>query len=790
MKLKAVLLILVPCWTWFATWAVTERAGAQQAIEQRFRELDVNNDGKLTPDELPQPAVFQALDLDGDGQVTPQEAARAALGGRLREILGSRGENEPANGAATPAEPSRPFESPVREGPKRLAAGDHGIGRFLEDFEYRDLAGQSHRLSDDASAPLTVIAMTSTTCPLSKKYLPTLIELTQAYASQDVRWILVNPVATDRADDMVTEAARFGDGIRYVADGDGAIVRKVGATSTTDVILLDGSRTVLYQGAIDDQYGFGYSRETPRQRYLVDAIDAAFAGQPIRIAATTAPGCLLERASAGEEPVTITYHQQVARLLQRHCVECHRDGGVAPFPLDRYEDAVAHAPMIREVIERGIMPPWFAAPLAGETVSPWINHRALADAEKRELFAWLDQGMPAGPAADAPRPRQFPEGWLIGKPDAVFEFAKPVPVKATGTMPYQNVVVETNLPEDRWVQAIELRPGNPSVVHHVLVFVRGPNEGDGERDDAADESTGYWGIYVPGNSTLVYPDGYAKRIPRGAKLRFQMHYTPNGTATEDSTRIGLIFAKQPPRHEVKVAGIVNTRLRIPPGADHHQEVARLRVPTDVKVLAFLPHMHLRGKAARYDLIRGDDTRTLLDIPRYDFNWQLLYRYAEPIDLRAGDTLRFTAWYDNSDRNPANPDPTRTVRWGPQTDDEMHLGYVEYIVPGEVPSDSRREDAKEGTGGDTTGGNTTNRPRNRIRNAVLGNAVPEEGRAAGDDLFRRLDIDGDGFVTREEVRERLPENPNASGALFDRLDRNGDGKLDEAEFAAVRSLLQR
>ncbi len=176
----------------------------------------------------------------------------------------------------------------------------------------------------------------------------------------------------------------------------------------------------------------------------------------------------------------------------------------------------------------------------------------------------------------------------------------------------------------------------------------------------------------------------------GARLRFQMHYTPNGTATEDSTRIGLVFAKEEPKHEVRVAGVVNAGFRIPPGADNHQVVASIKsVPTDIQILAFLPHMHLRGKAARYDLISGGETRTMLDIPRYDFNWQLLYRYAEPVSVKAGDTLRFTAWYDNSSGNPANPDPNKEVRWGPQTQDEMHLGYVEYIVPGSKPGDPIR-----------------------------------------------------------------------------------------------------
>jgi hypothetical protein len=275
-------------------------------------------------------------------------------------------------------------------------------------------------------------------------------------------------------------------------------------------------------------------------------------------------------------------------------------------------------------------------------------------------------------------------------PDAVFEFAEPVAVKATGVMPYQTVIVETHLPEDRWVKAIEVQPGDRNVVHHALIHIVGAEDqsdnaervGDRWRDAAAEERGGFWGEYVPGQNTLIYPDGFAKKLPKGARLKFQMHYTPNGTATTDRTRVGVIYAKKPPKHEVRVAGIVNTRISIPPYAADHREEASLRLPFDATIMGFLPHLHVRGKACRYELVRGNGTRsTLLDIPQYDFNWQLLYRLYEPLALDAGDTLVFTAWYDNSVGNPANPDPTQTVRWGPQTFDEMHLGYVEYYVPG-------------------------------------------------------------------------------------------------------------
>jgi len=255
-----------------------------------------------------------------------------------------------------------------------------------------------------------------------------------------------------------------------------------------------------------------------------------------------------------------------------------------------------------------------------------------------------------------------------------------------------------------------------------------------------------------------------------------MHYTPNGTATEDSTRIGLVFAKEEPKHEVRVAGVVNAGFRIPPGADNHQVVASIKsVPTDIQILAFLPHMHLRGKAARYDLISGGETRTMLDIPRYDFNWQLLYRYAEPVSVKAGDTLRFTAWYDNSSGNPANPDPNKEVRWGPQTQDEMHLGYVEYIVPGSKPGDPNPLSPR-------------GRARGAVRNFFGGSNASEPN--VGDSVFQQLDADGDGNVTREEVKAKYSNNPAASTTIFDRLDTDKNGQLNRQELRKLSEIIDR
>jgi hypothetical protein len=666
---------------------VAEQSAAEKTLQERFKQLDKNGDGKITTDELPQSAFFKQRDKNGDGAITLAEAmahladssiAPEATPAPSKESSGSKVRSH------TPA-------ASLRQGPQPLRPSDRGVGRQVADVSFTDLAGETRQLGAFSTQRATVIAMTSTSCPLSKKYLPTLAKLAETYSSREITWVLVNPRATDKPADMQAAAALLAGKALYVHDPKGALAHAVGAVTTADVIVLDAARTVVYHGAIDDQYGQGYAVDAPRHRYLADALDLLLANKQPLVAATSAPGCVLELQPKSVTEPSVTYHNRISRIVQANCLECHREGGVAPFSLATYEDVAAHAPMIKQVVEQGIMPPWFAAPpdeSEGEQASLWANDRSLGDGDKADLLAWIAGGQPLGEERDAPQPRSFAAGWLIGKPDAVFEFPEAVPVKASGVVPYENVIIDTKLSEDRWIQAIEIQPGDRSVVHHMLIFLQpADRKHSSPSDDTNDERSGFWGIYVPGNSTLIYPDGLAKRLPKGAKLRCQTHYVTSGTATVDRSRIGVIYARQPPRQEVHVVGIANPRIRIPPGASNHREEASMRSLFDIQVLSFLPHMHTRATACRYKVIGEDNkSRALLDIPRYDFNWQLLYRYFEPQPVARGETIKFTVWYDNSAKNPANPDPASTVEWGKLVSDEMHLGYVEYIVPGHKPGD--------------------------------------------------------------------------------------------------------
>lgn len=379
--------------------------------------------------------------------------------------------------------------------------------------------------------------------------------------------------------------------------------------------------------------------------------------------------------TADKTKPAVTYARQISRIMQNKCQTCHHAGTSAPFTLGNYNDAVHWSDTIREVIAQNRMPPWHADPHYGE----FSNDRRLPKEEKTELLAWLNSGMPLGDTKDLPAPRAFADGWLIGKPDVIFELPEEVTVQATGVVPYQYFTTPTNFKEDVWIQAAEARPGNRGVVHHIIVSYHDPkNQG---RQNARGIGDGFVVGTAPGDLPLMLPPGVAVRIPAGAELIWQMHYTPNGKEAKDKSQVGLIFykGKEPPKRFAQTRGVTNNNFMIPPGDSNYLAESEWVVPRDILVLSFMPHMHLRGKDFQYRAIYPDGhSEIILNVPRYDFSWQTSYKLAKPLRLPKGTTIHCVAHFDNSAGNPANPDPKKTVTWGDQTFEEMMIGFVDYV----------------------------------------------------------------------------------------------------------------
>jgi Ca2+-binding EF-hand superfamily protein/mono/diheme cytochrome c family protein len=635
--------------------------------ERIFDYLDKNKDGGLTDDELPQQARrLKALDQDKDGRITRAEAIEGLK--RFQSKLG-----------ITPSPDGAPAQ-PVVIGPDVIKGGDIGVGRQLPDLAFTTLDGKKLRLSELAAAKGTVIAFTSITCPVSQRYSPALARLGEELTARGIALLLVNPFASEKVDEIKADLAHHKITAPYVHDSNKALATALRARTTTEVFLVDATRTLLYRGAIDDQYGLNYNLDAPRQRYLADAVQAMLLGALPHVAATEAPGCELDLSAENSVAATnVTYHRDVARILQQNCVQCHREGGIAPFALDDLAEVQDRAKTIKRVVEQGQMPPWFAAPAKDGSESPWANDCSLGARDRADLLAWLDsKERSLGDVKDAPAKLQFASEWNIGKPDLIVQIPKPIAVKAEGYMPYQFAVAQTTLTEDKWVTAYEVLPTQRAVVHHVIVQVHEKGTDVRDRDEG---NGGFFAAYVPGNGSRVYPEGFARKLPAGARVSFQIHYTPNGKAVQEQVRMGLVFAKETPKYEVKTLALADHKLAIPPGAANHEEWIEKPVPFDLHALAFVPHMHVRGKAFRYEATMPDGRQeVLLDIPRYDFNWQIRYEYKQPLLLPRGSKVKVTATYDNSPGNKANPDPTKLVKWGQQTYDEMMIGYIEFFVP--------------------------------------------------------------------------------------------------------------
>ncbi len=395
-----------------------------------------------------------------------------------------------------------------------------------------------------------------------------------------------------------------------------------------------------------------------------------------------------------------TFTKDVVPILQKHCQTCHRPGEAAPFSMLTYEDTLPWALTMKMVVTRKIMPPWFADPQYGH----FANERSLSADEIRTLVAWVNGGSQKGAPENMPPPaKNFVEGWGIPTPDVVFQLPKPFSVPTAGVMDYQYVIVPTGFKEDKWVEALEVRPTDRAVVHHIIAYLREPGsnyfkdqkpgvffiapppKADEKTDTSALPSDFLVG-YAPGQPAEILHPGEGKLIKAGSDIVFEVHYTPNGKATTDQTKLGLVLAKAAPKERVLTLSASNGTFKIPPGDPDYKVNASFEVQKSVKLVGLHPHMHSRGKSFEYRLTFPDGkTETILSVPVYNWHWQLWYNLVDPIDLPQGTKIECTAHFDNSPNNPENPDPTKSVIWGQQSWDEMMVGFFNLKFDAAMPA---------------------------------------------------------------------------------------------------------
>jgi mono/diheme cytochrome c family protein len=570
----------------------------------------------------------------------------------------------------------------------------------------------------------------------------------------------VNSNVQDSRSEIAAYVRRYEIGFPVLKDLGNQVADQVGAVRTPEVFVLDGQRVIRYWGRIDDQYGVGYVREKPTVHDLRKAIDELLAGKLVSKPTADSVGCHIGRVREPDESSEVTYSNQIARILQKHCVECHRRGEIGPFELTDYDEVVGWSEMIAEVIRDQRMPPWHANPQHGS----FQNERLMTNEEKQHVYDWVASGSPKGDEKHLPEPIEYVTGWrLSSPPDTVIAMRdRPYIVAAEGMIEYQYFVVDAGFAEDKWIRAAEIIPGNRAVVHHAIIFFRAPEESD-------DDGLGWLTAYVPGQSTFELPSHRARFVPAGSKLVFQMHYTPTGSPREDTTKVGLIFADPADvREEMITLAAINHEFEIPPNAsDFPVKASKRNFPPGAKLHAIAPHMHVRGRSFRVEASNAsdpNDREVLLDVPQYDFNWQHAYLLREPIPLTNGLRLECTALFDNSEKNLVNPDPSITVRWGDQTWQEMMISFFDVSIPVDP----------------------ANRALGRGTKKEVTSAQQARAKRAADDLISRFDQDGDGIVQRSET-------PDAFAAFgFKRFDANKDKAItrEEARAAAIRSQVEK
>ncbi|QGQ21302.1 redoxin domain-containing protein [Gimesia benthica] len=621
-------------------------------------------------------------------------------------------------------------------------------------FRLPTAQGKVVELTAEPESKATVVCFLGAECPLARLYGPKLNEMQAAYAAQGVQFIGVNSNQQDSLEDVKQYVKRYEISFPMAKDYNNEVADRFHAVRTPEVFVLDQQLTVRYRGRIDNQYLPGISRAETTTHDLKNALDQLLTGKPIEVSETKPNGCFIGRVKKNEVTTKLTFCKEVAGVLHRHCVECHRTGEIAPFSLTDYDEVRGWADTMLETIEDGRMPPWHASPKYGH----YANARFMPEKDKEILREWVAGGMPYGDIKDLPELPKFREGWHLPRvPDVVYEMRKrPFVVPKEGVVEYQYFVVDPGFKEDKWITGAQVLPGNRSVVHHAIVFIRPP-------DGADFRGIGWLTAYVPGQRINMLPPGRARKVPAGSKLVFQMHYTPTGSVAEDISKIGLIFGKDEEiTHEVFTLIGIDQEFEIPPHASDFPVSAKVRrIPPHAELLAIAPHMHLRGKSFRLFTKQDKKKEILLDVPNYDFNWQHIYELSKPMSLDKVDGLEFTVKFDNSKDNPFNPDPNEYVTWGDQTWEEMAIAFFEVAEPRKQKSQETKPKPEK---------KLTKAEAKKQREAELKKELDKRAAA----FFKRFDKNGDGRVDVEEV-------PLATQRYGRIRDNNGDGVIQREEL---------
>ncbi len=606
-------------------------------------------------------------------------------------------------------------------------------------------AHELYRMADDKAI---VLVSTGVGCPIARAMTPALKALRDKYKAQGVEMYLVDSNLQDSREAIAAEAKEYGIDIPILMDSNQLVGEALGVTRTAEVFVITPKTwKVAYHGPVNDAADYGIQKAADKP-FADNAVAAVLAGNPAPPATQASKGCLVD-FPARDKKAKLTYVKDVAPILEAKCVACHEEGGIGPFAMNNYAMVKGFAPMIREVIRTDRMPPYNADPHIGK----FSDDKNLSAAEIKTLVHWVEEGAPRGEGKDPLGAKHLVAAeWPLGKPDVVLNVPA-YTIPAAGVVDYQHPWVKNPETEGKWLKASTVKVESRQGVHHVLTgYMKDvPKPGDQGFENA-------WGVsvggYAVGAESEIAPKNVGTWIPPGGAIGFQTHYTPCGMEVTDHTQIALFFYKDYEKPDLVMHNsvIANQNIVIPANDGHHPEIAYMEFPHDALLYSAFPHAHYRGASSSLWIRYPDgQEKELLSLPRYDFSWQRDYTFAEPVKVPAGSKLIAHFIYDNSKRNPANPDSSKTVVWGDQSWEEMFYMAVRYRWTEETS-----------------------------KHLVNYDEELNAGRMMG-----MLDSNVDGRIEKAELKGRMGE---MIGKYFDQLDTNHDGYLDKNELAAMQKMM--
>lgn len=548
----------------------------------------------------------------------------------------------------------------------------------LNDYALYDQVGDFHRLSYYNDQKAIILWVQGNECPIVRNALLDFHSVVSEYSELGFSFFMINSNPQDNRENITQEAAEFDFKVPVLVDSAQLLADELDITLTAEAIVLHPTtREILYRGPINNRLDYEFQKNEASESYLKDVLDDILKNKKPKIKTQMARGCKVTRLSNLERNDTLSYTEDIAPILINHCIRCHRSDGIAPWAMTDYKKITGWSAMMKEVLLSKRMPPWKADTEVGE----FNNSFALHDTNTRKIISWIDnglfQGLGTDPLLNLPA---YKKTWQSGEPDQIITLKKEL-IPASNFIPYRYQKFSLKLDQDTWLKGVEIQPGNPKVVHHIVLTNTSTDQNSPITDRKQRPWTdNYIALGGGANQATMFPDSTGVFIPKGTTLTMQIHYTPTGKAESDQTRIGFYFHSEKPKKEFYSLSPSNTDFTIPPFGKKVLLSVADDINRDIKIHYIVPHMHYRGKSIKVSIISPTGQKqTLVSVGDFSFNWQWMYKFKVPIDVAKGSKILVEGIYDNTYQNPLNPDPTQELHYGIQSTDEMLIGFFNYTI---------------------------------------------------------------------------------------------------------------